>query len=239
MAKLFIYGGCVSRDSFELIKNENKIVQYVARQSLISAASKPEKRFPLNALSDNFNSRMVKGDIQSSLLRSITRYSEEVDHLLFDILSERLGVYRFSGGTYITNSAELQKSGLLQNSAIAKTLIRMGTDRHFELWKKSVESFHRTLSESKLINKTSLIKVNWTDETIQKTPVPLFRNWSASDANKLYARYYSHLENNGFNIIEPPAEVSLSDLDHKWGASPYHFQDEYYEYITSQLKKLI
>jgi hypothetical protein len=41
MANIFIYGGCVSRDTFELMKEKHSLVHYVSRQSLISAASSP------------------------------------------------------------------------------------------------------------------------------------------------------------------------------------------------------
>ena len=181
---------------------------------------------------------MVKGDIQSSLFQGIKKYATDIDHFLFDILSERLGVYRLSGGTYITNSAELQKSELLESFTPAKTLIRMGSERHFELWMKSVDSLQQTLQDAQIFNKTSLIKVNWTEQTIQKTTAPPFRNWSAEGANFLYERYYAYLESAGFHIIEPPKTISLSDDNHKWGPSPYHFQSEYYEYITNRLLKV-
>ncbi|MGP9608405.1 DUF6270 domain-containing protein [Glutamicibacter sp. AOP33-2CA-4] len=235
MANFLIYGGCVSRDTFELVKDEHNLLGYVARQSLISASSKPETRINMRGLSAQFNSRMVKGDIQSNLLPTIRNVAKDVDVFLFDILSERLGVFRLSGGTYITNSAELKKSKLLESSAVPKASVPMGTVTHFDLWKNAVDTFKNSLVDHGIFEKTYLIKSVWTDETIQGAKTPLFRNWTAELANGLYEPYFEHLRDSGFQMIVPPSEVCKSTDDHKWGPAPYHYQSEFYDYILSAL----
>lgn len=235
MANFLIYGGCVSRDTFELVKDENTLVSYVARQSLISATSKPEARLDLTSFSSKFNSRMVKGDIQSSLLPTIRRVSQEVDIFLFDILSERLGVYRLSGGTYITNSVELNQSGLLVNSTVNKAIIPMGTETHYNLWKESASILKDTLLETGLFDKTFLLKSHWASVTVQGSTVPNFRDWDAARGNEIYEPYFEYLETLGFRTINPPLEISHSTDSHKWGPSPYHYQQEFYEYVLDAL----
>lgn len=235
MKNFFIYGGCVSRDTYELIKEQNSLAHYVARQSLISATSKPEKRINLNLLSDNFNSRMIKGDIQSSLFNKINQYSNNVDIFLFDILSERLGTYRLSGGTYITNSTELANSGILPKSDFSKTLIRFGSERHFSTWSKSAEQLRDLLQSNDILKKSYLIKANWTDFTIQGTTTPRFRGIESEKANELYERYYDFLVQLGFRTIEPGPEIAQSDENHKWGPSQYHYQSEFYNKIIEEL----
>ncbi|MFJ2351718.1 DUF6270 domain-containing protein [Glutamicibacter sp. NPDC087673] len=237
MKKFFVYGGCVSRDTYELIKNENSLTHYVARQSLISAASKPEKRIPVQSLPLNFNSRMVRGDIQSSLFPKIIQNSDEIDIFLFDILSERLGAYRIHGGTYITNSTELVSSNLLSTFKIPRTLIRFGSDRHFDIWSKSADQLKILLQAKGLLEKSRLIKANWTDITIQGTPTPQFRGMDSATANTLYQRYYDYLSGLGFATIEPGPEISLSDKNHKWGPSQYHYQNDFYNKIIEELAK--
>lgn len=237
MKNFFIYGGCVSRDTFELIKEENALVHYVARQSLISSTSKPEKRLPIASLPSDFNSRMVKGDVESSLFPKISQYANKIDFLLLDILSERLGVYRLDGGTYITNSGELSKTGILNKFDRPKTVIRFGTDRHFDIWRASALKFKEHLTVHDLLKKSYVIRANWSDRTIQGSAVPRFRSMNAVAANNLYGRYYETLANYGFNIIEPPLDISNSDENHKWGPSQYHYQNDFYDFIVETIAK--
>lgn len=235
MTKFFVYGGCVSRDTYELMKDEHALVHYIARQSLISATSKPERRLPTPSLSSDFNSRMVRGDIESSLFPKISQYSKDTDVFIFDILSERLGVYRIYGGTYITNSVELERSDILSNLKVPKTLIKFGTDRHFDLWKESATKLKKHLTSNGLFDSTYVIRANWTDVTLQGTPTPKFRSMDAETANQMYHRYYELLEQLQFRIIEPARDITFSDEHHKWGPSQYHYQREFYESVVDHL----
>lgn len=237
--RFFIYGGCVSRDTYETVKDNHNLVGYIARQSLISAATKPEIRIPLEGLANKFNPRMVAGDIKSSLFPSIRAKAQQTDIFLFDILSERLGVYRLDGGKYVTNSVELAQSGLLKNFPYAKALIHFGTDRHFELWKSSVVSLKNLLMTVDLFQSAYFIKTIWTDRTRDGMVVPKFRNWDAEDANELYERYFAFLDELGFKPILPDSAISFSDADHKWGSSPYHYQPEYYNAVLESLFKQV
>ncbi|MFD1376381.1 MULTISPECIES: DUF6270 domain-containing protein [Micrococcaceae] len=235
MVNFFIYGGCVSRDAYELVKDEHYLTGYIARQSLISANSLPETRINTANSSTNFNSRMVVGDIKSSLFSTLREKSNEVEVFLFDILSERLGVYRLQGGRYITNSAELSKSSLLDDFPYAKAKIHFGTSQHFELWKQGVLTLKDILVECGLFSNSIYIETIWTDHSCQGSNVPKFRNWSAHYANKLYEPYFSYLRELGFRSIKPSLDISLSDENHKWGSSPYHYQPEYYQEILVQV----
>ncbi|WP_413456255.1 DUF6270 domain-containing protein [Glutamicibacter sp. FR1] len=239
MVNFFIFGGCVSRDTFELVKDAHILTGYVARQSLISANSVPETRINTANSPTNFNSRMVVGDINSSLFPTLRQKSNDSDVFLFDILSERLGVYRLQGGRYITNSAELSKSKLLGNFPYAKGNIHFGTSQHLELWKQGVQGLKDILIECGLFSKSIYIETVWTDHTERGNNVPKFRNWSALHANKLYEPYFLYLRKLGFRSVKPSPEVSFSDENHKWGSSQYHYQPEYYQEILAQVFDLI
>lgn len=239
MVNFFIYGGCVSRDTFELIKDEHSLTAYVARQSIISANSAPETRIDTAKSPTNFNSRMVVGDIKSSLFSTLRQKSNKSDVFLFDILSERLGIYRLQGGRYITNSAELSKSKLLNDFPYPKANIPFGTSQHFELWKQGVIALKDLLIECGLFSQSIYIETVWTDQSYQGTIVPKFRNWSAHHANKLYEPYYLYLRKLGFSSVKPSPGISFSDENHKWGSSQYHYQPEYYQEILEQVFDLI
>ena len=71
MNKVFVYGGCVTRDVFELLKHDHELSGYVARQSLISASS-PPSNLGDDLPETNFEMRAVKGDLNSSLFTALT-----------------------------------------------------------------------------------------------------------------------------------------------------------------------
>lgn len=235
MAEIFVYGGCVTRDAFEHMKDHHSLVQYVARQSLISAASKPTKSLSVDSLNVGFQNRSVRGDLRSSLYPLIAGSASRTDLFIFDILSERLGVYRVPGGTYITKSVELAKTGLIKTLPRNAAAIGFGTDQHFELWKPAADTFIANLKSAGLFERALLFEVPWTDVTDTGQDVPKYRGWSASYANSLYARYYSYLQAGGLRVATIPADLAVSTAQHKWGASPYHFVDEAYLWMKQEV----
>lgn len=234
LANIFIYGGCVTRDTFQYMKDEHRLVQYVARQSLVSAASKPTTSIKTDGLTDNFQDRAVKGDLESSLHPTLSKYASKTDLFLFDILSERLGVYRLPGGTYITRSVELAKTKLIHTLERPAASISFGTDAHFELWTRAADSFLAKLTDMGLLDRTVLFEAPWTDYTDAGEPVPRFRGWTAEEANELYARYYAYFREKGVRISTLPADLAVSVSTHKWGPSPYHYVDEAYQWMKRQ-----
>jgi Family of unknown function (DUF6270) len=67
VAELVTYGGCVTRDTFENIKEDHKLLAYVSRQSLITASSRPTKLLTPLPPSTGFEARNFNGDISSAL----------------------------------------------------------------------------------------------------------------------------------------------------------------------------
>ncbi|MFZ3454791.1 DUF6270 domain-containing protein [Arthrobacter sp. 7Tela_A1] len=235
MANIFVYGGCVTRDAFEHMKDRHSLVQYVARQSLISAASKPTKSLSMDSLGPDFQNRSVRGDLDSSLHRLIRKTASRTELFIFDILSERLGVYRLPGGTYITKSVELAKTGLIKTLPRSASVIKFGTEEHFELWKPAADALLDTLKNAGLFNRTLLFEVPWTNVTDTGEEVPRFRGWDAAYAADLYARYYSYLRALGVRVATIPEQLAVSTLQHKWGPSPYHFVDEAYLWMKEEV----
>lgn len=239
VANIFIYGGCVTRDAFEHMKDQHALVHYVARQSLISAASPATTILSVDNLGAGFQNRSVRGDLQSSLHPHITRLAPGTDLFVFDLLSERLGVYRLPGGTYITKSVELAKTGLIATLPRAAVSVPFGTDAHFALWKPAAEALVARLRMTGLLERALLFEVPWTDVTIAGEAVPRFRGWEASYANSLYARYYGYMRQLGIRVVSIPEELALSTDNHKWGPSPYHFVDETYIWMKHQILSVL
>ncbi|MFF5790425.1 DUF6270 domain-containing protein [Paeniglutamicibacter sp. NPDC012692] len=239
MARIFVYGGCVTRDAFELMKGEHTLVQYVARQSLISANSQPTRTLRTSVLTTSFQDRAVRNDLDSTLHSMIRSRGATADMFMFDILSERLGVYRLPGKTYITRSVELAKSKLLDALPGAAVVVNFGTDTHFDLWKIAADKFITELKTANIFHKTMLFEAPWTDVTELGEPVPRFRGWSAAEANALYARYYEYLQSRGLHTRRIPADMAVSTASHKWGPSPYHYVGDAYLWMRDEAQNFL
>lgn len=236
MGNIFIYGGCVTRDAFEHMAG-HKLIEYVARQSLISANSPATDLLQPGELSSAFQNRSLDGDINSTLLRKIRRRANETDLLLVDLLSERLGVFVLPDGSYVTNSRELARSGRL--GSLKPKLIKFGTDKHFGLWKRAVARWVRNLHDGGVFDRTLVIETPWASVTDTGELVEEFREMSPGTANVLYFRYYQHLRDVGLRAVRLPDHLAVSTVNHKWGASPYHYADPAYHWIRDQVNASI
>lgn len=82
--RTLVYGSCDSRDTFsELPRGEFELVDYVARQSLISAYSTPVTEQPVPRMSSRFQQRMVRGDFVSSLPSVLAQHARAISPVLW------------------------------------------------------------------------------------------------------------------------------------------------------------
>lgn len=234
MSRIFIYGGCVTRDTFELMKDEHSLVEYVARQSLISAASAPTELNSKSSLTSAFQSRTVEADLKSSLFPSMRRHAPTTDLMLVDLLSDRLGVIRMEKNSYITRSAELERSGRL--GAHRGTFIEFGTDRHFNLWKSAFAKFCKIAKRTGLWDKIVILRADWAATTESGDKTRNFRRWDAEQGNSLYERYYAHVEESGLRLVEIREDLRIGADQHKWGAAPYHYAPPAYEWLKNEFR---
>lgn len=234
MAGIFIYGGCVTRDAFGYLGEGYTLTNYVARQSLISAASKPTTLLKQEGEVKGFERKSLQGDIDSSLFSALRSRADATDLLFFDLLSERLGIVRLPDGAYVTFSPELKRSGALSQLS-SKKLIPFGTDGHFHLWAEAATKFVDTLTRNGLLERTLLVNTPWADYTDTGEEVTRYKGWSAAEAGQLFARYYQHLEGLGVRSCSIPAEFVFSTNEHKWKPDPYHYVDGAYSWMAEQI----
>ena len=157
MIRTFIYGSCVSRDTFEYVDKERfSLLRYVARSSLISAFSPPA---PLPIPTDHglsaFQLRQVCTDSSSRLLPTLRELADRIDLLLWDLVDERLGVYTDAEGHVVTDSIELRTVGdhvLLD----AYQHIPFGTDEHLALFRAALEPWRQFLEGQDLLSHEGL-----------------------------------------------------------------------------------
>lgn len=153
-----IWGSCVSRDTLSQMSRV-KLGAYVARQSAITSLSPiGDREIPLEMLDSQFQKRMMFGDTQADVVARIE--STNASLIVIDLVDERRGVWKFSDGTYLTNSVEAYRTGVDKWArAAGATLVEFGTDEHFALW---TQGFTRVTNSLRALGKPMvLLDIAW------------------------------------------------------------------------------
>ncbi|SDW32515.1 hypothetical protein SAMN04487912_102330 [Arthrobacter sp. cf158] len=231
---IFIYGSCVSRDTKPFLGEDWTIVEYVARQSMISAASPRGVLRGESALTSKFQNQCVRNDVRSSLLPSIDEAASKADVFVLDLVDERLGVYELAPNTYITQTWELEESKLLQQQDTQPRLIKFGTDEHFELWQKASDVVLKRIAET---GKPLLVLAPEWAETADSGQTGLqYRGMSSGYWNRTYQRYTDSLRERGVNVFTVGQDVAVAAAKHQWGLAPYHHVNAVYEKMRDAIK---
>lgn len=238
MKNILIYGSCVSRDTLELVpKDSYNLVGYFARSSLATLSSnldnsnvKKEYAIHLDKITSAFQRRMVEYDFDRSVLKSIEKNNFDV--LLMDLIDERFHLAVLSNNSYVTRSNEF-----LRASIKPKSTINTHSDKFFELWTKGVRNFLNKLTENSGIEKILIQKTFWTNKLDNGTSIPDISDEKVKEENEKLEKMYLFLEKylNKDQFIVVPDRLLLSKSEHKWGVSPFHYIDEYYNFINHRL----
>lgn len=237
--RTFIYGSCVSRDTFKYLPEGFVLHRYVARQSLISAGNTASGvKEKLTPLKSQFQQRMVAGDLEGNLYTSLQNAATSVDLVLIDLVDERGGVVEVGGG-YATKLNEFWGAGGRESSRSAQQLA-FGSDEHFSLWAAGATRLVEELSRLELLRRTVVLRAEWasTFEDGEAFTVP---DWmtAPAEANRAYERYFGYLGRLGLRIVALPHELAHTSRDHEWGASPFHYQDAAYEYFAREISSAV
>lgn len=234
---IYIYGSCVARDTATAMGSEAAtIVGYTARHSILSEGTDASYKLPDDlGLTSAFQTRMVRQDWAGNPLDQLFAQADTLDLLLWDLMDERIGVHWFLTGEIITRSVDLMRSEAALDVLEPNTRIPFGTDTHYEGWAEKTTEFVQKLKETGLLPKTRLIKIDWAETTPDGTKTPYSMGLSPAKANKLYSRYYQHLQNLGVPTIEVPQSITTADPNHQWGLAPFHYTKGVYQYIIDHL----
>lgn len=237
MAKIFIYGGCVIRDAFQSISEKFDTSGYIARQSLISAIN-PPAILPVADLGSPFQSRMVNGDVNSNLLDSMRKAASSTDLFVMDCHIERVGVFRLRDGSFVTASAELTRSGILQD-VTGYTRIHLGSDRHTDFWTQAAIRFVERLEEFGIKEKTLIIDAPWVEADESGVAFPSRNGKTVREVGESISALTAILADLGINVARMPNEVAVAPVDHRWGPGPYHFGAAAMEWTSNQMQRAL
>ena len=231
----FIWGSCVSRDTFGVLPEEFTLTRYVARQSLISAGTDATPvRAQLTDPASKFQARMVRGDLAGDLYSVLDQHAAEIDIVLIDLVDERGGVIRFDDA-YATKLSEFWGVGGREASRGAAQ-IAFGTDEHFALWAEGAQRFAGALRAAELLDRALVIHAPWAAQYDTGEPLEI-PEWMIPPAvaNQQYGRYSDGLRQLGLRVVELPEELARTSKGHQWGPSPFHYQHSAYEFFAEAI----
>ena len=240
MVRTFIYGSCVSRDTFEYLdKDAFSLLRYVARSSLVSAFSPPGP-VPLtegHELSP-FQLRQVQTDAASGLLPLLREHSDLIDLLLWDLVDERLGFYENGEGHVITDSIELRKAG--DHAALdGYRHYAFGSRQHLERFIAVLPLWREFLVGQDLLRRLVILAPPWAETDAYGVLSPASFGMSAREANRIFALYHQPTAN-GLSVASIGKSVDVhADQDHKWGLAAFHYSDSTYEILGKELLEVL
>ena len=231
---LFIYGSCVSRDTYELeLADALDLRVYVARQSLISAYGAPAPlEYPAGAALSPFQERMVRDDLVGAMPARLQGFARQPGVVLMDIVDERHGVWAFPGdqAAYATRSVELLSSRLDEHVAAHARHIPFGGDEHYGLWTAALRQFAATVEALDHPPTVVVLDVPWATHDTRGAPTPASFGLSAHDANIAQRRYLEAVAADTRFTIAKVDDVT-ADAGHRWGAAPFHYATDTYDRV--------
>lgn len=229
MRKVFIYGGCTSRDAVDHYLDHNlELHSYIARQSLISAFHPARSAlFNFDTIKSSFQKRMLHGDVTGKLPRHLTQYANEIDLIIWDLMIERVGVRPVRGGGYVTNNRQTRQHAT--PGRLGET-IEFGSDDHMELWDNALKQFVALLEDTGLVGKTVVNGTPWAllDKHGNKAHYP-GAGYSPDWFNETVQPYWARIEYHGIPVARVPQHDAIADPDHQWGPAYFHYVPATYQ----------
>lgn len=228
---VLIVGSCVSRDIFEFDSAGCTLDDYIARTSMASIGAEPviesRVREAAESLQSPFQRKMALNDMNKTTLDQVAQSSAH--YVLVDFVDERFPLV-LSGKSYYSLTGELQKAGM---SADGNDVIQPGDPAYFTLWLKGFERFVACVGAERIILNRAL----WAVGT-SANPTAFSKTWVARN-NALLASLYDLVESRWrLKTLRYPEALIVGNAHHKWGEAPYHFEDELYCELATQIRQL-
>ncbi|WP_418275971.1 DUF6270 domain-containing protein [Isoptericola jiangsuensis] len=228
--RVFIYGSCVSRDTFTRFDPHLfRMIDYVARQSALSAGTPPVTAVEPPVMDSPFQQRMVSGDFASNLQHRLAKQADLTDLVLIDLTDERLGVHLLPDGTVVTRSPELIASGAEQDLPGGTRHLKFGAAEHRERWAACIDVVGDLLRHHLPGVPVALLDVPWAARSESGAAPPDSFGMTADRANPVLRDYADMAARAlGADLIRVRPDAVSSSPHHRWGDAPFHYTEAVY-----------
>lgn len=236
--RLLIFGSCVSRDilNYPQAKAQLVLVDYYARSSIASLGARPiEMPHAVQDIRSKFQRRMVERDIRKDFVNDLARL--QFDVLLIDLIDERFNLYVESEGRACTLSSELVCSGFDKDSD-RKSSIYSGSEEFWRLWEAGWVTLVNRLRCLGLLDRLRVNQVFWGTRTENGANFePQYTSSQIDSANQFLDRLYQRVADDipSGQFLRFNHGLLTGSTGHKWGISPFHYVDAYYQAAIRQL----
>lgn len=238
---LLLYGSCVSRDTYQhALRDEAVLRRYVARQSLVSAYGPPAAGLepPADALPHRFQERTLREDLASSLPGVLEAELPRVRAVVWDLVDERLGVYRRPDGAYVTRSLELIASGLEPVVAADAAYLPYGTPEHLAAWADALGRFAAQVAATGV--PLVALDVPWAEQDESGAATPSSFGVTAAAANAATRPYVEMLvAAPGVRVVHVDPRDVRADATHRWGPAPFHYAGSTYDVVADGIRRAL
>ncbi|WP_158372713.1 DUF6270 domain-containing protein [Cellulosimicrobium cellulans] len=134
--RMFVYGSDLARAVAERLEDPGgpALLGVVARQSLLSAYSRPVTLVAPPPLPTRSRHRWMRGDYGSNLEHVLAGVAGTVDLVLVDLADEVLGVHVLPDGSVVTRTEDLVVSGAEERLPAGTRHLPLGDPTHLEHW---------------------------------------------------------------------------------------------------------
>lgn len=203
-------------------------VDYIARQSWVSAFTDPIPAPDLSHMTSELRARNVRGDFESDARE---RLAAKSDIVLLDIASELNGAGAYRGG-YVSLTPDHRRAfGRIIPGAEA---IPFGSEEHFKLFRAAGMRLAELLFHLDIFDRTFVLTAPFTDRTTTGEPLSGVQE-TAEAINAKIRRYYQFLWAAGFQVLALPEELAVADPDHEWGPGQDHYTDDAYRWWADRI----
>lgn len=223
MRRVFIYGGCSSRDAVEYYSAYGlELHSYIARQSLISAYRPADPRhFDTSRVASSFQRRMLHGDVVGSMPRHIAAHHESIDLIVWDLMIERVGIHLVRTGGAVTRNGTPRAVG--DDAPVFTGSYSFGTDAHLRHWSHALMRFIATLERYELADRVVVNATPWALVAEDGGPSRADSSLAPDFFNANIQPYWDLAEGAGLKVARVPQERAISDPGHKWGPAHFHY----------------
>ena len=231
--KFGIWGSCVTRDIFSELNLDEYVGDYRARTSLHSffEDSIREDQMPnLDVITSPFQRRMVEADFRKKDLNL-----HKCEYLIIDFIDERFDIVNFENSK-VTLSNELSK--VIDQIGNVEVSFKRGSVEDLSHWRMSCEKFSKRFVGVKTILHSSRFAthklVNGSLEVNDKQNMILKMNELLLKYEQIFIEEVSPVL-----IMKVIQDKIVSNVNHKWGAAPFHYIRPYYKEAYEQLQQFV